>query len=758
LKKFPNGTAAGPDGIRVAFYQEASLVSPDFVSALVKLCNLIVSGDIIDPIQPYLAGANLSGLFKDEKHIDIRPIAVGCVIRRLVAKMAIKKIKSEIPKYFLPFQTGEGLVSATEVTIHSIRSVISDFQKRKVKDCVLLKIDAMNAFNEIKRKVMLQEVLKIFPQIAKFMVLCYETPSNLFYGDFIIKSQEGTQQGDGLAGLGFDLAIQPLIKQLAQRHPDVKIIFYRDDGKIIGPYKKVNKCWRDLLKCAPLIGYHPKADKSHVYPCSPGFSWKGKATAFKSVTRHDSLEAIILGSPIGSDSFCSSSVENKVKEYGEVVKKLSLIGHSQYEYTLLKYCLSFPKAISLMRSIDPTLSKSGLLKFDSIIRQCFEQIIATPLSDEEWSQCSLSISSGGFGLRSCAAHAPSAFLSSIKSSEDAVKLITGLDLSSTYQIPIQNAIRDFNSKSTIKIDSLSDVVSQKVLSSSIDEFIYRKLVDGSSKLSQRRFQSLDNSNSGKWLLVVPNEHFGTELSSIEFLTAAKFRLGAPLFPEVALCLACDAPMDTRGVHATQCMHGGNRTSRHNAVRDIVYTFASSGRIPVAKETKWLVKDSNRKPADVYLPSFNCGKDVAIDFAVISPFTDEAMKFDDYLPKYAEKKVKKYANDVKLANYDFQPMIADTMGRWDDDAIKVLTKISSAYAKNNCQDFSQVKNQIFQKLSISIQSSNAKAILQRTQLKPVFMDDRVSNFSSKFNSLFDAEKLEFDAFCSAVSSPSSSSVT
>jgi len=129
---------------------------------------------------------------------------------------------------------------------------------------------------------------------------------------------------------------------------------------------------------------------------------------------------------------------------------------------------------------------------------------------------------------------------------------------------------------------------------------------------------------------------------------------------------------------------------------------------------------------------------------------------DYLSKYAEKKVKKYADDIKIADYEFQPMIVDTMGRWDDDAVKVLSKMASIYAKNNCQDYSRVKNQIFQKLSISIQSSNAKAILQRTQLKSVFMDDSDANFSSKVNSLFNAGKLVNAS--SSLSALSSSTIT
>jgi len=117
-----------------------------------------------------------------------------------------------------------------------------------------------------------------------------------------------------------------------------------------------------------------------------------------------------------------------------------------------------------------------------------------------------------------------------------------------------------------------------------------------------------------------------------------------------------------------------------------------------------------------------------------------MKSEDYLSKYAEKKVNKYSDDFKLQDYDFQPMIVDTLGRWDDDASRVITKMASLFARNNSQDFSQVKNQIFQKLSISIQASIAKAIFHRTQIKSVFMDDQDSNFSSSLNPIFNAENL------------------
>ena len=41
-------------------------------------------------------------------------------------------------------------------------------------------IDAENAFNSINRKVMLNNLKFIFPNIGSYIINCYETPSRLF--------------------------------------------------------------------------------------------------------------------------------------------------------------------------------------------------------------------------------------------------------------------------------------------------------------------------------------------------------------------------------------------------------------------------------------------------------------------------------------------------------------------------------------------------------------------------------------------------
>ena len=65
-------------------------------------------------------------------------------------------------------------------------------------DFIGMKIDFINAFNTVKRDVLLKECFEKFPHIYKWVHFCFSQHSNLFFGNFIIASQAGVQQGDSL--------------------------------------------------------------------------------------------------------------------------------------------------------------------------------------------------------------------------------------------------------------------------------------------------------------------------------------------------------------------------------------------------------------------------------------------------------------------------------------------------------------------------------------------------------------------------------
>jgi len=55
-----------------------------------------------------------------KKDDGIRPIAVGCTLRRLVAKIAAKQVNAEAATILAPHQLGEGVNLATDTRQSSL--------------------------------------------------------------------------------------------------------------------------------------------------------------------------------------------------------------------------------------------------------------------------------------------------------------------------------------------------------------------------------------------------------------------------------------------------------------------------------------------------------------------------------------------------------------------------------------------------------------------------------------------------------------
>ena len=92
-----------------------------------------------------LAEAKLVALEKNEN--DIRPIAVGNCIRRLVAKAACSQRKKEIADYLAPHQYKVSTPGGAEMMIHLIQLCHLSHP-----DWVILKLDARNDINSVSRK------------------------------------------------------------------------------------------------------------------------------------------------------------------------------------------------------------------------------------------------------------------------------------------------------------------------------------------------------------------------------------------------------------------------------------------------------------------------------------------------------------------------------------------------------------------------------------------------------------------------------
>ena len=88
----------------------------------------------------------------------IRPIAIGEVYRRLVAKVALKLTLQKAVNILAPLQQCVGVKGAAENIVRFVRLLM---QKQRIDD-VCLQVDLSNAFNSLDRHHMLGEISKSF--------------------------------------------------------------------------------------------------------------------------------------------------------------------------------------------------------------------------------------------------------------------------------------------------------------------------------------------------------------------------------------------------------------------------------------------------------------------------------------------------------------------------------------------------------------------------------------------------------------------
>uniref|UniRef100_A0A8D8WSG0 Reverse transcriptase domain-containing protein n=1 Tax=Cacopsylla melanoneura TaxID=428564 RepID=A0A8D8WSG0_9HEMI len=151
IDSFPTGSSGGIDGLSPQHLKDLVSLSANehgrkLLSSLTSLCNFLLAGKVNEAVCPLLYGASLFALTK--KDGGVRPIAVGSVIRRLVAKLSCFSVKEEMAAHFLPHQLGFGTKLGCEAAIHAARAHVADLAN---KDQVLLKIDFQNAFNSVER-------------------------------------------------------------------------------------------------------------------------------------------------------------------------------------------------------------------------------------------------------------------------------------------------------------------------------------------------------------------------------------------------------------------------------------------------------------------------------------------------------------------------------------------------------------------------------------------------------------------------------
>ena len=388
------------------------------------------------------------------------------------------------------------------------------------------------------------------------------------------------------------------------------------------------------------------------------------------------------------------------------------LGDSQLETTLLRSC---PKLSFTLRSCPPSHICHGAKAFDEAIHECLEHIIGGPISQWSWLKASLPSSRGGLNLRSAALHAPAAFLGSSQQMWPLVERIVRHPPGLSPHVPSAVAALALaaNRPDWVNLEDVDVPIHQHSLSVAVDEAIYTHLLSTAPDTRSRALTlSSSIAHTGDWLNVVPSASLGLHIHDEEFRCSLRYWLGVPLYGSTYHCPECGLSADMMGDHQVGCGGNGDRISRHNNIRDVLFSAAQSAALGPRKEAPGIIPNSSARPADILLPNWSRGRQAALDVSVISPLQQLTLSEAAVTPGHAlqvcvRRKLTANLPACRAAGVGFVPVVVEVLGGWSPEASSTIRRIGDALGRRtNPSCPSQTMKHLFGRLAIALWHGNA----------------------------------------------------
>ena len=703
IRSFPNGSAGGPDGLRPQHLLDLTSASAGIggqrlLHALTAFTNLILTGDIPVEIRPFFFGASLTALNK--KGGGVRPIAVGCTLRRLTAKTASTAIMKRMGSLLAPRQLGYGTPLGAEAAAHSARLYLADLPP----DHVFLKLDFRNAFNSVRRDKTLEAVRQFAPEIFPFVYSCYATISNLSFRGTIVHSAEGVQQGDPLGPLLFCLAIHPLTQQLKSEF----CVFYLDDGTVGGSEHDVLHDFQLIDREAAAIGLQLNHRKSELICEEPvGTYLLNSATDLCKTSRED---ASLLGSPIGLQHSIDVAITDKVNALKTMGSRLCHLSKHD-ALILLRHSFAIPKILYILRTA-PCFSSPCLKMYDQELRSILSEVLnISLLSDFAWSQATLPVGFGGIGVRSAVQLAPSAFLASAAGSSDLIRCILPDRLVGIPYPAVEDAKIVWSKGHDLPPPPHPAALRQKAWDTPCVQETYDNLLENASDpRSRARLLAAATKESGAWLNALPISSLGLRMDDNVVRIAVGLRLGVPLC-RPHRCRDCRDEVDELATHGLGCVKSKGRHPRHAAINSVIQRSLAAAQIPSTLEPTGLSRSDGKRPDGATIAPWKSGRPLVWDATCPDTYaasyviqsTSEARA----VAKLAEtKKRDKYLAIAR--SHHFVPVAVETSGAFGPEALELFDDIARRIRIVS----QEVKSRafLFQRISVALQQGNASAVL------------------------------------------------
>ena len=704
IYSFPSGSAGGHDGLLPQHLKD--LISPslglnssNLLSSLTCFTNKVISGSVPIPARPFFFGANLIGLNKVDG--GVRPIAIGCTLRRLAAKCVCAEVKDELGSLLSPKQLGFGTPLGAEAIVHAARFFLSGMDEGKL----MVKLDFQNAFNCIRRDLMLQRTLEKAPTVFPLAFTSYSQPSLLFFGNYSINSCEGVQQGDPLGPLLFCIAIHDLISAIRSEFA----VFYLDDGTLGGSLEDVTSDLQYLEDNARHIGLMLNCSKSECI-CKDDTSRNGIMSEFPCLHDTPHEMATLLGSPIGEIESINAVLEKKISDLQTLGERLKVL-NAHDALCLIKNAFSLPKLLYTLRTA-PCFQSALLTSFDDLQRCLLESICNITLSESGWKQASLPITSGGIGIRSAVLLAPSAYLASAAGCASMSLTILPESFHNMDCPQRAQALISWKSAASVQVEPPTGAKAcrQKCWDSPLVDGCFASLLSSASPQGRVRLLASQQKEAGAWLSAPPVSALGLRMSDESIRIAVGLRVGAPLCTPHS-CSLCGSQVDASGVHGLSCRRSKGRLPRHAALNDIVHRTLSSVNVPATLEPRGLCRSDGRRPDGLTITPWANGRALVWDVTCWDSFAPSHIHMSSaragMLADHAADRKRETYRDL-LPSHCFMPIALESTGVFGQDALDFIHDVAKRSRLITSDPLSYLK--ICQCISVCIQNFNAMSIL------------------------------------------------
>ena len=680
ILSFPAGCAPGPSGLRPRHLQDILQGDQQGITSLLQGLALPTEccemATFTSTAALFLCYASLIALKKPGN--KVRPVAVGETLRRVVEKylMALPQTKDAASR-FLPHQYGLGLPRACESLGRSLQHTMD--RADLPPDWAVLQVDVKNAFNAVDRTAVLKGISFHCPHLLPWAFLSLGVPSRLISQHGDLWSSQGVQQGSPLGPLFFNSAIHSIIRSCPSSLD--WNVWYMDDGTFLGKAADLESALSFITAEFQTIGLEINLSKKTLWGplTAPGNPLGPARSSILRTINHISFVpgsgVTLLGVPIhypNDPTFVRTQIKNTLDTLRSLTSSLTTkLRDSQTQLALLRGCFSACKYTFLLRCTMSWEYRDLLAQADIVLKNGFQKIIGTQITDQQWTQVTLPYSHGGLGLQSPLQQAPAATIASIASWMDCAdvqkpKLEPNGSLSHLHEClcwlleqtePTCQPLNDWIATSSVHpVDK--DSKTQSWWQQKISDARRSRLVQDAPPRDAARLKCQNSALCSAWSRAPPSAALGTKIPRQRFQFMTRWHIGASILTPSSAgkpCPLCSAPLDIFGDHAVSCPKN-HIWRRHFLAQDFLLRLGRAAGFQITREQS--LSDSLKREADLLIQNWEGTTPLAIDLTIRHPGISDA---DKSLLRAEDEKRKGAARAAEAAGVLFEPLVFHVWG-------------------------------------------------------------------------------------------------